>query len=86
VADVLMHADAVVLMGASAELLAKELAHHPKVVRAADLEEAVGLAAARARPGGVVVLSPAYKSFDMFKDYEDRGRRFKTLVHERFAK
>jgi UDP-N-acetylmuramoylalanine--D-glutamate ligase len=74
------------LMGASADLLAKELADHPKVVRAANLEEAVGLAASLGRPGGVVLLSPAYKSFDMFKDYEDRGRRFKTLVHERFAK
>jgi UDP-N-acetylmuramoylalanine--D-glutamate ligase len=86
VADVLMHADAVVLMGASAELLARELVDHPKVVRAADLEEAVALAANLARPGAVVLLSPAYKSFDMFKDYEDRGRRFKALVHERFAK
>jgi UDP-N-acetylmuramoylalanine--D-glutamate ligase len=86
VADVLMHVDAVVLMGASADLLANELAAHPRVVRAASLEEAVELAAARARPGGVVLLSPAYKSFDMFKDYEDRGLRFKTLVHERFAK
>jgi UDP-N-acetylmuramoylalanine--D-glutamate ligase len=86
VADVQRHADAVVLMGASAELLAKELAHHPKVVRADGLEEAVELAASLARPGGVVLLSPAYKSFDMFKDYEDRGRRFKTLVHGRFAK
>ncbi|HEX9099050.1 MAG TPA: UDP-N-acetylmuramoyl-L-alanine--D-glutamate ligase [Candidatus Dormibacteraeota bacterium] len=84
VADVLRHADAVVLMGASADLLARELADHPKVVRAADLEEAVGLAASLARPGGVVLLSPAYKSFDMFKDYEDRGRRFKALVHQRF--
>ncbi len=84
VADVVRNADAVVLMGASAELLAKELAGHPNVVRAANLEEAVELAAARARPGGVVLLSPAYKSFDMFKDYEDRGRRFKALVHERF--
>jgi UDP-N-acetylmuramoylalanine--D-glutamate ligase len=84
VADVLRHADAVVLMGASADLLAKELADHPKVVRAADLEEAVGLAASLARPGGVVLLSPAYKSFDMFKDYEDRGRRFKALVHKRY--
>ncbi len=85
VADVLRHAEAVVLMGASADLLAKELADHPKVVRAADLEEAVALAASLARRGGVVLLSPAYKSFDMFKDYEDRGRRFKALVHERFA-
>ncbi len=86
VADVLRSADAVVLMGASAQLLAKELADHPNVVRAANLEEAVELAAARARPGGVVLLSPAYKSFDMFKDYEERGRRFKALVHERFEK
>jgi UDP-N-acetylmuramoylalanine--D-glutamate ligase len=86
VADVLRHVEAVVLMGASGDLLARELADHPNVVRAANLEEAVELAAARARPGGVVLLSPAYKSFDMFKDYEDRGRRFKALVHERFAK
>ena len=86
VADALRHAEAVVLMGASADLLARELGDHPKVVRAADLEEAVGVAATLARPGGVVLLSPAYKSFDMFKDYEDRGRRFKALVHQRFKK
>jgi UDP-N-acetylmuramoylalanine--D-glutamate ligase len=54
-------------------------------VRAAGLEDAVDLAASLARPGGVVLLSPAYKSFDMFKDYEERGRRFKSLVHERFG-
>jgi UDP-N-acetylmuramoylalanine--D-glutamate ligase len=86
VADVMRHADAVVLMGASADVLAKELAAHPKVVRAADLEEAVALAAGLARPGGVVLLSPAYKSFDMFLDFEDRGRRFKALVHARFGR
>ncbi len=86
VSDVLRNADAVVLMGASADVLAKELADHPKVVRAADLDEAVELAAGLSRPGGVVLLSPAYKSFDMFKDFEDRGRRFKALVHERFEK
>ncbi len=86
VADVLANADAVVLMGASADLLAKELGVHHKVRRADSLEEAVELAAGLARPGGVVLLSPAYKSFDMFRDYEDRGRRFKALVHERFEK
>ena len=86
VADVLKHVEAVVLMGASADVLAKALAQHPKVVRAADLQQAVESAARLARPGGVVVLSPAYKSFDMFKDYEDRGRRFKALVRERFEK
>ena len=86
VADVLGNADAVVLMGASADLLARELGAHHKVMRADSLEEAVELAAGLALPGGVVLLSPAYKSFDMFKDYEDRGRRFKALVHERFEK
>jgi UDP-N-acetylmuramoylalanine--D-glutamate ligase len=85
VAQVKKHVDAVVLIGASADLLAKELAGHPKVVRAAGLDDAMDLAASLARPGGVVLLSPAYKSFDMFKDYEERGRRFKSLVLERFG-
>ena len=43
------------------------------------------LAAGFARPGGVVLLSPAYKSFDMFKDFEDRGRQFKAAVNARFG-
>ena len=85
VKDVLANTEAVVLIGASADLLAKELAAHPKVRRALTLEDAVDVAASLARPGGVVLLSPAYKSFDMFKDYEDRGRRFKALVRQRFA-
>jgi UDP-N-acetylmuramoylalanine--D-glutamate ligase len=70
---------AVVLMGASAGELAERLAGHP-VRRAATLEEAVALAAALARPGDVALLSPAYKSYDMFASYEDRGRQFKAAV------
>jgi UDP-N-acetylmuramoylalanine--D-glutamate ligase len=85
VADVLAKTEAVVLIGASSELLQKALRDHPKVVRASSLEEAVEMAAGLARRGGVVLLSPAYKSFDMFKDYEDRGNQFKALVRERFA-
>ena len=85
VADVLANTEAVVLIGASADLLQAALSAHPKVVRAASLEEAVVIAAGLSRPGGVVLLSPAYKSFDMFKDYEDRGNQFKDLVRKRFA-
>jgi UDP-N-acetylmuramoylalanine--D-glutamate ligase len=33
-----------------------------------------------ARPSGVVLLAPACSSFDMFRDYADRGRRFKENV------
>jgi UDP-N-acetylmuramoylalanine--D-glutamate ligase len=85
VADVLAHTEAVVLIGASADLLHEALRDHPKVVRASTLEEAVSMAGALTRLGGVVLLSPAYKSFDMFKDYEDRGNQFKALVHKQFA-
>ncbi len=85
VADVLAHTEAVILIGASAGQLAQELRAHPRVVRAGSLEEAVSIAAGQARDGSVVLLSPAYKSFDMFKDFEDRGNRFKALVRQRFA-
>jgi UDP-N-acetylmuramoylalanine--D-glutamate ligase len=84
-ADVLANVEAVVLIGASAGSLADALQKHPKVVRAASLDEAVDVAAGLARPGGVVLLSPAYKSFDMFKDFEDRGRHFKSAVRARFG-
>jgi UDP-N-acetylmuramoylalanine--D-glutamate ligase len=85
VADVLAHTEAVILIGASADLLREALRDHPKVVRASTLEEAVSTAAGLTRLGGVVLLSPAYKSFDMFKDYEDRGNQFKALVLKQFA-
>ncbi|HUE68277.1 MAG TPA: cyanophycin synthetase, partial [Candidatus Acidoferrum sp.] len=85
VADALANTEAVILIGASAVELAEALRDHPHVVRAGTLDEAVSTAAALARPGAVVVLSPAYKSFDMFKDFEDRGNQFKELVRKRFA-
>jgi len=84
-ADVLANVEAVVLIGASAGTLADALHNHRNVVRAANLDEAVETAGRLARPGGVVLLSPAYKSFDMFKDFEDRGRRFKAAVRTKFG-
>jgi UDP-N-acetylmuramoylalanine--D-glutamate ligase len=75
----------VILIGASADQLAVALKDHPKVLRERSLEEAVSTAAGLARRGGVVLLSPAYKSFDMFRDFEDRGNQFKDLVRRRFA-
>jgi UDP-N-acetylmuramoylalanine--D-glutamate ligase len=70
---------AAVLLGSSAGLLAERLEGH-LLRRAGSIEEAVELAAGLSRPGHVVLLSPAHKSFDMFSGYEERGRRFKAAV------
>jgi UDP-N-acetylmuramoylalanine--D-glutamate ligase len=45
------------------------------------MEEAVGKAFSLAKPGDVVLLAPGCASFDMFKDFEHRGRVFKEAVH-----
>ena len=50
------------------------------LVRCSDLEEAVRAAAVAAHPGEIVLLSPACASFDAFRDYEDRGERFREIV------
>jgi UDP-N-acetylmuramoylalanine--D-glutamate ligase len=68
------------LYGAAAGRMERELGGYTAVERAEDLEQAVARAWRAARPGDVVLLSPACSSFDMFRDYEDRGRRFKDLV------
>ncbi len=51
-------------------------------VRAKTLEDAVGLARAQTEPGGVVLLSPGCASFDMFRNFEERGARFEAAVLE----
>jgi UDP-N-acetylmuramoylalanine--D-glutamate ligase len=73
---------ALVAMGETGEELARRTrdAGLARVERAADLEDAVRKAAALAAPGSVVLLSPAFTSYDMFHDYEERGRRFKATV------
>ncbi len=72
----------VVLIGESRERL-RTLVNGSTVVReAATLEEAVGQAQTLAQPGTTVLFSPACASFDMFRDFEDRGRAYKAIVHQ----
>jgi UDP-N-acetylmuramoylalanine--D-glutamate ligase len=72
------------LTGASAGRLAGELApaigSGVALHRCADLDEAVRSAAAAARPGETVLLSPACASFDAFENFEARGERFREIV------
>ena len=69
-----------VLIGEAAPLIARAMQGYDAIIRAGTLREAVEQAAAGAVAGEVVLLSPACASFDMFADYQDRGRQFKALV------
>jgi UDP-N-acetylmuramoylalanine--D-glutamate ligase len=69
------HASRVLLIGRDAPLIETALSGLP-LERCRSLEEAVERAAALARPGEAVLLSPACASFDMFRDYAQRGEVF----------
>lgn len=77
-----------ILMGATASKIEAAVVAHarataaplPEIVHVGSLEAAVEEAARRARPGEVVLLSPACASYDMFPNFEVRGRRFVELV------
>jgi UDP-N-acetylmuramoylalanine--D-glutamate ligase len=61
--------------------MAEAIGASTETVFARTLQDAVLLASQRASRGDVVLLSPACASFDMFKDFEDRGRQFKEAVN-----
>jgi UDP-N-acetylmuramoylalanine--D-glutamate ligase len=68
------------LIGEAAPLFGQLLAGHLPVRQCGTLEVAVADAAAAARPGDTVLLSPACASFDQFRDFEARGDAFRALV------
>lgn len=55
----------------------------PEVVSTDSLEAAMTASKAAARPGDAVLLSPACASFDLFRNYENRGELFKNWVEEK---
>ncbi len=70
----------IILIGVSAEKISESWQGIKPLQCAASLKEAVQKAAQAAEVGDVVLLSPACASFDMFSDFEDRGRQFKRIV------
>jgi UDP-N-acetylmuramoylalanine--D-glutamate ligase len=70
----------VVTIGRAARLIEDAIAGRVPVERARNMGEAVAIASAASRPGDVVLLAPACASFDMFANYEERGREFRKAV------
>ncbi|KGP64213.1 UDP-N-acetylmuramoyl-L-alanyl-D-glutamate synthetase [Legionella norrlandica] len=70
----------IVLIGEDADKIESALAKVVPIVRASSLEGAVTLAKTCAKPGDVVLLSPACASLDMFRDFNHRGDVFTSLV------
>lgn len=69
------------VIGEAREKIRSALGGVLPVKEASTLDEAVNLSYARAESGDCVLLSPMCASFDMFENYEHRGRVFKKIVN-----
>ncbi len=68
-------------IGEAGPMFADLLRPHMPVTRSEMMCDAIQQAMAAARPGDVILLSPACASFDQFRDYEARGDSFRQIVH-----
>ncbi len=77
-------AKCVVLLGENSNRLAEELSSlgFAKYEIAGSMKDAVVRAYQHARPGDIVVLSPGFASFDLFHDFQERGRAFRNAVRQ----
>ncbi len=69
-----------VLIGEAQDRIFAALGDLTETVKVNTLEDAVKWAASRAQAGDIVLLSPACSSYDMFENYQERGKRFKAIV------
>ncbi|MGD0483823.1 MAG: UDP-N-acetylmuramoyl-L-alanine--D-glutamate ligase, partial [Gemmatimonadales bacterium] len=76
----LANARAVIAFGEAGDEVEKDLAGAAPLERGGDFADVLARARRLARPGDAVLLSPACSSYDMFDNYEERGRTFKRLV------
>ena len=87
--EVIAHVKDLVLMGATGPRIEKAVCEHPDfaasgltIQHADTMQHAVELARAAAQPGDIIILSPASASFDLYPNFEVRGREFKKIVNE----
>lgn len=83
------HVKNLVLMAPPAPASKKAVREDPKfneaelpIQHADNMQHAVELARACAKPGDIIILSPASASFDLYPNFEVRGREFKKIVNE----
>lgn len=81
-AAVRRHVSCAVLIGRDAGRIEQALRGHTRTTRAVDMADAVRSARAVAGRGGIVLLSPACASFDMYANFEARGEAFATAVRQ----
>ena len=86
--EVLAHVKTLVLMGATGPRIEKAVPEDPNfneaelpIQHADNMQHAVELARACAKPGDIIILSPASASFDLYPNFEVRGREFKKIVN-----
>ena len=72
----------ILAIGQAANQIEEDLKANIPVTKFGDLELAVKEAMTHAKPGMNVLLSPGCSSFDMFRNYEERGNAFKAIVNQ----